>query len=82
MAERYCAPICRICKSPGPRMCAASARAEADERYFEEVDYAADEARARRTGPFRPPGTYFDVSDPWPATASGVLRDDPALERG
>lgn len=63
-------------------VCAATARAEAEERHEEEVDRVHDEARARnfRASANRPDGDYVDRREPWPHTSSGVLFDDPAMD--
>ena len=53
---------CRICR-PG-RYCAATARWLEEEAYFEDKDYAHDEARARMWAQRRPgsePNTYLDA---------------------
>jgi hypothetical protein len=73
--NHWCSPMCRICRSPGRVVCAATARALADER--NELDKAdiADAHRARMWSE-RPPRDfgYFDVDDPYP------LRQDPAFD--
>ena len=61
--NRFCSPPCRICTSPGKVLCAASARAEAEERHEEETDRCHDEARAAMWArPSEPhtPNTYID----------------------
>lgn len=79
--QRHCSPPCRICRSPGPVLCAASARAESEERHEEETDRIHDEYRAKLwIRPAPEPRSYFDPRDPYPCTQSGMLHDDPAVD--
>jgi hypothetical protein len=60
--ERFCSPMCKRCAAPGPMLCNASARAEKEDRHFEEVDRVHDEHRAASwSSPNRPEGTYVDT---------------------
>jgi hypothetical protein len=66
---------CRICRQPGPVVCAATARAISEED--NESDKAAThDAHRTRMWAERPPRDfgYFDVRDPYP------LRQDPAFD--
>lgn len=78
--NRYCSPMCRICRTPG-RMCAASARAEEEERHGEDTDLSHDALRARSWS--SQPRTelamgWYDTRDPWPHDSHGRLYADPA----
>lgn len=80
MASHPCVlALCRVCSTG--RTCAATARWLADEIRTEETAVAHDVWLAEHwKRPQRPEGSYVDRDDPWPATPSGLLRDDPARD--
>lgn len=71
---------CDRCKPGEP--CFIARMEEAEERYEEAKDDVHDAFHLRRfkTSPNRPEGSWFDVSDPYPHTSSGLLLDDPMTD--